>query len=95
MKYRLRNDVTLEVIDNISILIALRTAWNECPFAMQIAPAFAYIWKQLKNENTEDKIIEKLVSEKGMSVTKAENIYSNFIKKAKAFHFLIEVSDQC
>ena len=85
----LRNDVVLEKVGEINLLISLRSAWGECPFALQIASISAYIWKSIKYGKEDSEIIEDLIGIRGLSRTKAENIFDNFIRTAERLHYLI------
>ena len=95
MKYKLRDDVILEKIDNIYILVALRSAWKECPFAMQTAPSLAYIWEMIKQGKTEEDIIEGLKADKNMDQKLAEKNYRFFIRQSLKLHYLTEENDPC
>lgn len=95
MKYKLRDDIVLEKISNIYIFVALRSAWDECPFAVQAAPSLAYIWNLMKKGYEQKEIIYLLVSEKEMNQAQAQKNYDFFIRQASKFHYLSEESDQC
>ena len=95
MKYKLRDDIILEKIDNFYILVALRSAWKECPFAMQTIPPLAYIWEKTKDGKTEYEIIEGLKTDKNMDQKLAEKNYKFFISQCMKFHYLAEENEPC
>ena len=87
---RLRNDVVLEKIDGVWLLIALRSAWKECPFAMPTVPVYADIWKAIKAGRKETDIIDMLQQERGYSKEKAYMVLSVFVAAVRKNHYVIE-----
>ncbi len=95
MSYKLRNDVILEEVSGIHLLVALRSAWDDCPFALQIASISAHIWQCMKTEMSETEIIDNLISSRQLSMEKAKKTLDSFIRTAKHFHyFLLEESTE-
>ena len=88
MKYRLRRDVLLENVAGINVLIALRTAWDECPFGLQISPQTAFLWNCFKDEMSEKDILQTLISTYHYEPEIAEKRYQYFIKDAMKHHYL-------
>ncbi len=89
----LRDDIILERIDNIWLLIALRPAWDVCPFAMPTIPVYADIWQAARDGKDEEEILELLEKDRGYSPEKAGHILNSFIKAARKNHYLIEDMD--
>ena len=89
MKYKLRDDVVLEKVSGINMLISLRSAWGESPFALQIASVSAFIWRSLRDGLEDNEIIKSLVITRHYSEEKAERIFDNFIRSAEKFHYLL------
>ena len=87
MKYELRKDIVLEKVDGIYVLVALRTAWKDCPFAMQTIPVYAEIWNSLE-EKDEEEIILEIQQSRGFSHEKAERVFSRFIESAIKYNYL-------
>lgn len=79
MAYKLRADVVLEHICGAHILVALRTAWGEYPFAMQISPVSAFIWECFEKECSRDEIESGLQVKFLMDTEKAESVVDKFI----------------
>ena len=89
MTLKLRNDVVLEKIAGSYLLVALRSAWGVCPFAIQISPFAACIWKGILDGLSEDEIIDFLCREKSMDQERARHVFTHFIKAAKDYHYLL------
>lgn len=92
--YKLRDDICVAEVDNIYLFIALRSAWDECPFAVQAAPVLVYIFNLLRSGYSDDEIIIKLIKEKKYTQERSERIFNNFKNKAKGLHYLIEENEQ-
>lgn len=90
MTYKLRNDIILEYVAGVYMLVALRTAWEDCPFAIQIAPSMAFIWKWIKEGLSDKELIARLVEERGFSDEKATKILRTFISACESNHYLIK-----
>lgn len=95
MSYRLRDDVVLEKVSGINMLISLRSAWGECPFALQIATVSANVWNYMKAGLSSEEIIEKLMTEDGYSREKAALCLQSFIRSSKALHYLVPEESEC
>ena len=87
---KLRDDIVLKKIDSVYALIALKSAWEDCPFAIQIAPYAAIIWKDIKHNKKKEEIIDDLMTSKGFNREKAEKLYSCFMDAAENYHYFIE-----
>ena len=94
MTYKLKDNVLLEHVARTYMLVALRSAWGECPFAVQIAPSMAYVWKWLKEGFSKKAVIARLVSERGFSEVKARKIFDSFISSAETYHYLVNETDR-
>ena len=90
MNHHIRKDIVLEKVSGVYVLVALRSAWKECPFAMQTIPVYAEIWKQLGDGKTDEEIIRHLILVRGFSKERAEKIFGKFIESAAENHYLIE-----
>ena len=84
---KLRDDIVLKRIDGVYVLIALKSAWDDCPFAIQIAPFAALIWQNMKSGRTESEIINELMEVKGFDKEKSEKLFRGFIKAAENYHY--------
>ena len=89
MKYHFREDVVLEQVGGIYMLIALRTAWGECPFAVQIAPVSACFWRGIKEGKDSEEIIERAAAERNLQKERVSRFFSHFIKAAQKYHYVI------
>lgn len=95
MARRLRDDVILEKVSGIHLLVSLRTAWGESPFALQIAPISADIWKLMKDGSDDETIIKFLTDTKGYSRAKAEQMLTNFIRSSEKLHYFASEESEC
>ncbi len=95
MSRRLRDDVILEKVSGIHLLVSLRTAWGESPFALQIASVSADIWKLMKDGAEDEEIIRFLMENKGYSREKAEGMLSNFIRSAEKLQYFVPEDQGC
>ena len=95
MARRLRDDVILEKVSGIHLLVSLRTAWGESPFAIQIAAVSAEIWKLMKEGKDDETIISFLTGTRGYSQKKAEEILTNFIRSAERLHYFVPEDQEC
>jgi len=93
MKYHVRKDIVLEKVSGIYVLVALRSAWKECPFAMQTIPVYAEIWEKLNKNESSEKIIDYLMNIRGFSEERASKIYAKFIESAAKYRYLV-IEDQ-
>lgn len=93
--YKLREDICIAEVDNIYLFVALRSAWDECPFAVLAPPVLVFIFKALQRCCSKEDIINQLINQRGYSFEKADRIFNNFIQKAEKLHYLIEESDPC
>ena len=83
----------MEKVDGIRLLVALRPAWETCPFAMPVIPVYADIWQAIKDGCDEEAVIAMLTERKGFSAEKAEHVLTSFIASARKNHYLIDDSD--
>lgn len=81
--HRLREDVVLEEICGAHILVALRSAWGQFPFAMQISGKSAMMWKSVREGLPEEVILDRLQTQYGLTRENAEKNYSRFITYCK------------
>ena len=95
MARRLRDDVILEKVSGIHLLVSLRTAWGESPFALQIASVSADIWKLMKDGADDEAIVAFLTENKGYSREKAEEILANFIRSAEKLRYFVPEDQEC
>lgn len=93
--YKLRDDIVIEKVDRIYIFVALRSAWNECPFAVQSSSATALICELLKKGYDEEQVIQRLSKEKKITLHQADKIFRFFIRKSREFHYLVEENEPC
>ena len=89
MKY-LRPDVILKNVGETYMLVALRSAWKDCPFIMEISPLSAYFCDCLSNKMPESQILENVRFEKPISPERLKRIYDKFIEFAEDKHYLVE-----
>ncbi len=94
MNYSLRKDVVLEKTDGVYVLIALRSAWKECPFAMPTIPIYADIWNQLKKGVGENSILQYLMDSRNFTYEKSKKVYDKFIEAASKYHYLVYDNDE-
>ena len=87
--FKLRDDVILEKVSGVYLLVALRSAWDVCPFALQIAPYAAYFWKAIQDGRSEEEILTGVCRERGMEPKRAERAFQLFLKAAKENHYLL------
>ena len=90
MTYKLREDIILENVAGIDILVALRPAWGECPFAVQVAPSMARIWEWIREGLTEEEVTGRLITERGFPEEKAGRMLESFLKAAEEYHYLVK-----
>lgn len=86
---KLRDDVVLEKVSGVHLLVALRSAWGECPFVMQIAPFAAFFWKAMRDGLSDDQVIDLFSREMNRDQEKAQRAFAYFIKAAEANHYLL------
>ena len=87
MTYKLRDDIVLETIGGFYVLVALRSAWKECPFAMQLSPTTAAFWKAVKAGEKEDEIIKKVSASRGIDEKHVAKFLDLFIRDAKKYNY--------
>lgn len=90
MTYKLRDDIILEHVAGVYVLVALRSAWEECPFAIQIAPSMACLWNWIREGLPEEDLIRRLTAERGFPEEKAKKILSSFLRASEANHYLVK-----
>ena len=90
MAIRLRNDIVLEKVSGIYILVAKRSAWDSCPFAIQAGPLTAHFWRGLQSGIDEDTIIESACQELKIPREKVIRFYGKFMETAKKYNYLIQ-----
>lgn len=90
MAEHLRNDVVLESINGIHVLIALKSAWDDCPFMLQITPFTAYLWDTIQSGMTKEEIVKKgtLIFKYDKSLM--EKKYSSFLHTARKMKYIID-----
>ena len=88
----LRDDIVLEKVCGVYVLVALRSAWGTCPFALQIAPYAAYFWDAMREGKSSEEILEGACLERGMDRKRAERAYQMFLKAAEENHYLVKES---
>lgn len=79
----------LEKVSGIYLLVALRSAWGDCPFALIIAPVSACIWQCMKDGMDDAAIREIIIMRYQFSEKKVENILRHFVSDAEKFHYFI------
>ena len=90
---RIREDVVLEKVDGIYVLVALRSAWKDCPFAVPTIPVYAEIWNLLKAGASEQEVVSHLQNARGFTMERSEIIYGKFLESARKYHYLKEEED--
>ena len=90
MTYKLRDDIILEHVAGIDILVALRPAWEECPFAVQVAPSMACLWNWIREGLPEEELMKRLMEERGFPEEKAGRLLGSFLKAAEEYHYLVK-----
>ena len=90
MTYKLRDDIKLERVAGVYILVALRTAWEECPFAVQVAPTMASLWNWINEGLSEEELVDRLTLEEGFTEEKAQRILQSFIGASDKYHYLVK-----
>lgn len=90
--YRLREDVVLEELCGAYILVALRPAWKEYPFAIRISGSSAMMWKCVRDGVPTEETLRRLREEHGMPPEKAERIYMRFIEYCRKKKYIIPES---
>ena len=94
MSYSLRKDVVLEKTDGVYVLIALRSAWKDCPFALTVIPVYAEIWSQLQEGKTEEDILQALAASHGFAYERAKSVFDKFIQAASSHHYILDDNDE-
>lgn len=87
---RLRNDIVVHQVDGIWLLIALRSAWGECPFAVPASPVHVEMWNSVKAGKSEEEILGELQGSRGFSEEKARKVWQSFLKAAENNHYILE-----
>lgn len=95
MSRRLRDDVILEKVSGIHLLVSLRTAWGESPFALQIAPVSADIWTRMKEGMDDESIIAFLMESYGYTREKAEKMLESFVRSSEKLRYFAPEDPGC
>ena len=90
MTYKLRDDIVLENVCGANILVALRSAWDEHPFAIQISRSSALIWRCVKNCISKEIVIQKLCDEMHYSKETAEKRFDKFVSYCEKYHYFVQ-----
>lgn len=94
MSKMFREDVVLEKVSGINILVALRSAWGTCPFALQISPLAAYFWNALKSGIDEEIMIQQASEERQISQEKVRRFYDHFLEASRKYHYFKQEDDE-
>lgn len=89
MGYKFRDDIVLECVCGAYIIVALRPAWKEYPFAIKISSRSAYIWRGLESGKSESEIVKGLTDRYPVTSEWAEKLYQNFISYCVKHHYFI------
>ena len=94
MSYKLREDVVLEHVCGANILVALRSAWDEYPFAMQISDSSALLWEMISSGTDREEIESHLIEKLGISTDKARSYYDRFIRYCEKNNYFIRTEEK-
>ncbi len=89
MVYKLRKDVVLAHVCGAHILVTLRPAWGEYPFAMQISPVSAFLWESFEKGASREEIESGLQESFCMRPEKAETSVDRFISYCLKKHYFL------
>ena len=74
MSYHFRKDLVLENVAGAYIIVALRSAWDEYPFAIHVSSYTAHIWKSLEEGKEGEEVINSLITKFSISEEKATKL---------------------
>ena len=89
MAYKIREDVVLENVCGSHILVALRPAWKEFPFAMKISGRSALIWESVREGKPKEHILASLQDNYNLTFEEAASTYDRFISYCKKHNYFI------
>ena len=86
---KLRKDVVLEQVCGCYILVALRPAWKEYPFAMQISGSSALLWRCVRDGKSKEETLSLLEKKYGQSPERAEWQYGKFLDYCRDNNYFV------
>lgn len=89
MAVKLRDDIVLEEVCGVNVLVALRSAWGVCPFAIKVGPTAAFFWRSLREGKNEEEMLAERQKTLGIDMEKLRRLYERFLVEAEKYHYLV------
>ena len=91
MAYKIRDGVTLVLIQQVYLIVSTAKCWNECPFITETNEMGALIWNELKHQRSVKHIVDQILDQYDIeNKSQIEHDVNQFIQNMIESKYLIQ-----